>query len=267
MVCSKRLNIVLALVLVLMSFSKLASAGEQSLAESLKVKKALVGRYAHYDVVAYVAKVPLGQMRSLVITYGFSDFELEGDQLSESETFCHAEYKSNLPMQSQVADSFTQAILPSSAVVQVSEIEGKWRVFRPETPTPIGIEIGATELFPTDPKDPRIRDDDNDQRPGVSVDLKLFGIFKAQIYLARRERFAYEMTWMADGRLQGIVHDSSEQLVLGATHHMLKKQMKTEQHPDRNLSPIVLLPLVEAYDCARLMRERDLLFPAEPEIW
>jgi hypothetical protein len=224
----------------------------------------VAGRYAHYDIVAYEAPLPMRTMRSLVITYGFTDFHVEDETLVESETFCHASYKANLPISTQVSDAFTRAIIPRSTPVELRPHGEGWMMWRPETPTPLGVELADGEPLAKDPAHANPRDDDHDGKPGVTVHMKLFGLIPAEMYIARRERFAYELTRQDDGRVTGVVHDQSEQLVLGASQRWLKRQTFTHQDPDLSRSPILLVPVGEDYDCDRLMAERDSLFPPEP---
>lgn len=242
-----------------------ASESDETLSREAFMEE-VVGRYAHYDIVAYVAALPMRTMRSLVITYGFTDFHLEGETLVESETFCHASYKANLPITTEVSDAFTRAIVPRSTPVELYPSDSGWTIWRPETPTPLGVDLTDGEPLPTDPALAKPKDDDQDGKPGVTVHMKLFGLIPAEMYIARRERFAYELKRQKDGPLTGVVHDQSEQLVLGASHRWLKRQTLTRQDPDLSQSPILLVPVGQDYDCDRLMAERDSLFPPEPRV-
>ncbi len=96
----------------------------------------ILGRYAHYDVVAYEQDMPLGHARSLVISYGFTDYSAKDGRLLSTESFCHSEYKSNLPMTSTVPDAFTRAIVPAVTPVEVRNQGGAFHILRPETPNP-----------------------------------------------------------------------------------------------------------------------------------
>lgn len=234
---------------------------------SLEDLKALEGRYAHYDIVAYAERVGITPMRTLIITYGFSDFSLEGDRLVETDIFCHSEHRTNLPFSSNVDDAFTRAIVPKSTEVDVYYEDGQLVVHRPPTPTPIGIDLEDPENtpLPMDPKDPRITDDDNDGKPGVTVDMRIFGFLPGEIYIARREIFSYTMDLQDDGSLLGIVDDDSEQLVVGSSLRILRSNRNPKQNPDKSLSPIMLVPVDASYDCDRLMEDRDLLFPENPK--
>jgi hypothetical protein len=50
-------------------------------------RKAIVGHYAHYDVVAYEDTTTKTTMRTLIISYGFTDFYLEDGKLMQSDRF------------------------------------------------------------------------------------------------------------------------------------------------------------------------------------
>ena len=228
----------------------------------------VVGKFAHFDVVAYDDKQLLGTMKSMVITYGITEFLLEGEHLIERDTFCHAEHKSNLPVHSQVPDEFTRNIVPRTAEVTVGNGTQSWDFWRPETPTGIGVHFDdpVTDAMPKNARDERISDDDEDGHPGVTVYLTS-GPVKGQLYLARRERFAYELRYITQDLLQGVVHDSSEQVTLGSQPFFLSHgRYHPVQHGDLSKSPITLKRLPQQYDCDSLMAERDQWFPPVPSL-
>ena len=73
----------------------------------------LVGRWAHYDIVAYEDTL----MKTMIVSYGFTDFAVEDGQLIESEEFCHADQISDQPIKTSISDAATQAIKPVSTPV------------------------------------------------------------------------------------------------------------------------------------------------------
>ena len=225
----------------------------------------LVGRWAHYDIVAYEDEL----MKTMIVSYGFTDFTVEDGQLIESEEFCHADQISDQPIKTSISDAATQAIKPVSTPVEVSGEPGAWRVVRPGTPTPVGIRLEdpANDPLPSDPNDPRIVDDDGDGNPGITVEIHIGEGPPAELYLARREIFAYDLVQTGPDSLSGTVTDSSEQLVIGASLALLETtDAQWEQVPDLSLSPILLERVDEDWDCDRLMAERDDLFPPDPPI-
>ena len=227
---------------------------------------AMAGHYAHYDVVAYAGETPNGPLSTFIVSYGFTDLVLEGGELVEYDRFCHAEYIANQNLTTTFPDAATQAIAPRSAIVDVYEEDGTWKLRRPATPTLIGIDGDPDQPLSMDPNDPLINDADGDGKPGVTVFVKLFGLIKGEIYIARREIFQNDLTLYGDGSLRGSVIDDSEQLVVGASLGILNAPNNPDQWADLGLSPIILVPVPDDLDtCEELMAHRDALFPPEPE--
>lgn len=226
---------------------------------------AVAGHYAHYDIVAYEMPMYGAQMRTFIISYGFTDFIADGDALIEFDEFCHAEHLANQNMTSSFSDAATQAILPRTAEVELFQEDGAWKIWRPQTPTLIGIDGDPDQPLSMDPDDPNINDADGDGKPGVTVSVKIGGFLDAEIYIARREIFQSDLTLHSNGSLRGRVVDDSEQLVIGATHSFLAAENNPPQADDPGLSPIILVPVNDDLDtCAELMANRDALFPPEP---
>ncbi|MCA9250030.1 MAG: hypothetical protein KDA54_02765 [Phycisphaerales bacterium] len=226
----------------------------------------MAGHYAHYDVVAYQGATPNGPLSTFIISYGFTDLIIEGEELVQYDRFCHAEQKANQDFVSTFPDAATQAILPRSTVVEVREVDGEWTIFRPATPTLIGVDGNPDEPLTMDRNDPQINDADNDGRPGVTVFVTLFGFIKGEIYIARREIFQNDVTLYSDGSLRGSVTDDSEQFVIGASIGILDAPNDPDQFRDPGLNPIILIPIADEIDtCEELMANRDELFPPEPQ--
>ena len=228
--------------------------------------EAMAGRYANYNVVAYDGETPNGPLATFVISYGFTELIVEDGELVEYDTFCFATHKANQNMTTRFPDAATQAIQPRSVAVEVYEEDGLWKVWRPATPTLIGIDGDPDQPLSMNPRDPLINDDDNDGKPGVTVFVNLFGLINGQIYIARREIYQNFLTLYSDGSLRGFVVDDSEQLVIGASLCILNQPNNPAQWEDPGLNPIILIPISdEICSCEDLKANRDLLFPPEPE--
>ena len=229
-----------------------------------KTARRLAGRYAHYDVVAYDSSL----LKNLIISYGFTDLTVKGDQLIAHESFCHADQTTDQPIMTTISDAGTRAIKPVSIAVKLSTKNGRARLQRAETPTGVGIHFAdpAHDTLPKDPADPRVADDDHDGKPGITVHVNVSGSLEGDLYIARRERFAYDVTEQADRSLTGTVEDHSEQLVLGATEPVFNIKSDWTQMPDRTKSPIFLKPVGKNWNCTRLMAARDTLFPPAPKV-
>lgn len=224
----------------------------------------LAGRYAHYDVVAYDSTL----LKNLIISYGFTDLSVKGGKLIAHESFCHADQKTDQAITTTISDAATRAIKPVSIAVTLSTKGGRARLQRSETPTGIGIHFAnpAQDTLPEDPADPRISDDDHDAKPGITVHVKVSNELEGDLYIARRERFAYDVSEQADHSLTGTVEDHSEQLIIGATNPLFMTRAAWTQMPNLSKSPIVLKRVDKNWDCTRLMAARDTLFPPAPTV-
>ncbi len=226
---------------------------------------AMEGHYAHYDIVAYEGETANGPLATFIVSYGFTDLVIEDGKLVAYDRFCSAKYIANQPFETNFSDAATQAIKPPGAIVDVYQENGAWKLWRPATPTLNGIRGDPNQPLSMDRNDPLISDDDNDGKPGVTVAVKLFGFIEGEIYIARREIFANDMTLYSDGSLRGNVIDDSEQLVIGASLAFLDTPNNPPQRRDPGLNPIILIRVPDDIDtCEELMAMRDSLFPPEP---
>ena len=230
-------------------------------------REAISGHYAHFDVVAYEDTTTRTTMRTFIISYGFTDFYMEGGKLMQSDRFVHAEQKlSRRNAESVFSNEAVQAIRPRVQEVELSFKDGKWHVYRPATPSLLGIEGDPMQPLSNDPDDPNITDPDQDGHPGVTVRISVGRFFSGEIYITRREIFSNYLTLNDNGTLSGYVIDRSEQFVVGASKKVLGQESNSVQHPDRGLSPVLLVPVDRDIDTLEeLMRIRDEIFPEEPE--
>ena len=230
-------------------------------------KKKIVGHYAHYDVVAYEDTTTKTPMRTLIISYGFTDYFLDDGKLMQSDRFVHAEQKINQKyVYPKFRDEAVQAIKPRVQEVELSFNDGKWQVYRPSTPVLLGITGDPLQPLSTDPNDPNLTDPDKDGNPGVTVEINIAKIITGEIYITRREIYSNYLTLNGNGTLSGYIEDKSEQFIIGASLKILNQPSNSIQNPDMGLSPILLVPISEDIDTPEeLMELRDELFPKEPE--
>ena len=246
--------------------------GESNTSQPTDLKSAqekIAGHYAHYDVVAYEDTITRTTMRTFIISYGFTDFYMEENRLMQSDRFVHAEQKlSRKKSKSVFRDEAVQAIKPRVQEVELFRKDGTWHIYRPESPSLLGIEGDPMKPLSNDPRDPNLTDPDNDGHPGVTVQISVGKFFTGEIYLTRREIFSNYLTLNNNGTLSGYVIDRSEQFVVGASKKILNQESNSFQHPDSGLSPVLLVkvdPDIDTYE--ELMRIRDNIFPEEPEFY
>ena len=183
-------------------------------------------------------------------------------------TFCSADTVMDQAVEVSISDAATAAIKPIATPVEVTEVDGRLRIVRPATPTAIGIVLDdpANEALPTDPADPRVIDADGDGNPGVTSSIKVSEDLQGEVYLARREIFAYDLIQQSPDRLVGSITDRSEQLILGASDPLFLASAQWEQIDDPTRNPVIWQRVDPGWDCARLAAERAALFPPNPTI-
>jgi len=227
----------------------------------------IVGHYAHYDAVAYEDTTTRTTMRTFIISYGFTDFYMEEGRLMQSDRFLHAEQKlSRKNAQSVFSDEAVQAIKPRVQEVDLFQKDGAWHIYRPESPSLLGIDGDPTKPLSTDPNDPALTDPDNDGHPGVTVKISVGKFFSGEIYITRREIFRNYLTLNNDGTLSGHVIDRSEQFVVGASKKILAQESNSFQYHDTGLSPVLMVKVAPTIDTwEELLQIRSDIFPEEPE--
>ena len=232
-------------------------------------REEITGHYAHYDVVAYEDTTTKTTMRTFIISYGFTDFYLEDGKLMQSDRFVRAEQKlSRKNAESIFRDEAVQAIKPRVQEVELFLKDGIWNIYRPETPSLLGIEGDPMKPLSTDPNDPNLTDPDKDGHPGVTVEISVGKYFRGEIYLTRREIFSNYLTLNNNGTLSGYVIDRSEQFVVGASKKILNQESNPFQLPDTGLSPVLLVKVDPKIDTLEeLMQIRNDIFPPEPEFY
>ena len=228
--------------------------------------EAIAGHYAHFDVVAYEDVSTKTPMRTFTVSYGFTDFRIENGRLVQIDRFCHAAQKLNQEtVEVLFRDEATRAIEPRVQEVDIRFEGGRWLVYRPATPTLLGIAGDPLLPLSTDPNDLNLTDPDGDGNPGVTVELKIGKLLKGELYITRREIYRNYVALNSDGNLYGHVEDDSEQFVIDASLRILRQQSNPVQVPESGMNPIILIRVDEELDtCEELMANRDELFPEEP---
>lgn len=225
----------------------------------------LAGRWAHFDIVAYEEDV----LKTQIISYGFNDFSVVDGRIVDQASFCFAEQRTNQPIETSLSDAATQAIQPPSTTLDVTVVDGRLRISRAATPTPVGISLAnpATESLPSEPDAAQLVDADSDGKPGITVTIRVTDDLTGELYIARLEIFAWEGSLVTPDRIEGLVTDTSQQLVLGASDPIFATAGSGwVQHADLTESPLLLVRVDDTWDCERLRRERDRLFPPVPPI-
>jgi hypothetical protein len=129
------------------------------------------------------------------------------------------------------------------------------------------LDAPATDAFPTALDDPRVRDEDSDGNPGITLFLN--GLFPGTLHVSHRHTARLDGCFKAADTVEGLTAWTTEQLILGSEpQELMDVQPDAQTHPDAALSFFTLRRAIgEAgpiSDCAGLKAAREALFPAPP---
>jgi hypothetical protein len=222
----------------------------------------LVGLYAERTVIVTTSS-PVGptEYTTEAHYYGLARIALVDGGLVVTSTSCHSDLQTTSPVHASMDDAVVRSLPPFVGALAVSEVGGVLHVAREELVMPLGVHLEDpwNEALPTETTDPRVWDQDSDGNPGISVDLT--GLMSATIYAVRRERGWWEASVVGADRLSGLVHDSSEQSVIGATNPLFDQNVEETMDPDPSKHTFDLARLDGDWDCDRLVSELGAVFP------
>ena len=224
--------------------------------------ESLLGRYAERTVIVTTSS-PMGGLTEYTTEahyYGFADIALVDGGLVVTSISCHSVLETTSPVQASMDDAVVRSLPPFVGELTVTEVDGALAITREELVMPLGVYLTDpwNEALPTDADDPRVWDQDSDGNPGISVSLT--GLMSATVYAVRRERGWWEAAAIDGTHLSGLVHDSSEQSVIGSTNPLFNTNVEETMDPDPNKHTFDLVRLEGEWDCDRLVSELDTVF-------
>jgi hypothetical protein len=140
--------------------------------------------------------------------------------LKIQEQYCALRSDKVAGAQLSLPDATIQKNAPVVSNLEISEVDGAVTISRGVQTLVVGAKLvnPATDALPTDTRvdADRIVDFEGDKKPGATSHLS-FGLLKGDIYFIQRSTNTYEATLGADGELSGVIHDKTEQVLLGGT--------------------------------------------------
>jgi hypothetical protein len=227
-----------------------------------EVEARIVGDYVMEQIVVTMQDLPIfGESEGSSTAIGAGSIRREGDGFVITERGCRVEAASGGGVTTTIPDAIPRSVPPRDTPLILTRDGAAVRWQRPLVITLVGVHLDDpdAEPLPTEADDPRVWDQDEDGHPGVTVSVS--GFASGDIYVVQRQRASYAGTLDDDGRLSGLVADTSEQSVIGSTNALLDQNIPTTPHPDANRSRIRLVRVAEPYDCDRVVAEADTLFP------
>lgn len=199
------------------------------------------GRWVMAQLTTTVADVPIvGEIYATTRLVTIHDLRHEGDRLVGDGTICRLELDSGSSVVKTILPRAFIESLPRPRIDARVKIEDGLLVFRQPTQTiVVGAELARPEkdALPKSPKDDRVRDQDNDRKPGVTI--KIDGLVSGDIYVVQRTWTRLLGTKRVDGTFQGKVRFGNEQSILAATSSLLEDPPDARPLPEKSWFKLV----------------------------
>ncbi len=205
------------------------------LASSGGAEESLSGVYIYFQKTTSVTKMPvLADVVATTRAVSIQTLSEEGEWLKGTGTLCDVQIRSSSKLVKTILPAAFRTALP--AVVTNARLTKQGGTIHFEQP-PQTLVLGAnlkndeSDALPTSPSDPRVRDDDKDGKPGVTVQIE--GIVSGEIYLVQRStsRLSGHAT---PGGFHGEIEFTNDQEILNATTSVLKRNPSAKPDPSRS---------------------------------
>jgi hypothetical protein len=209
----------------------------------------LSGRWVMVQLTTTVADLPvIGDIYATSRLVTLHDLEHDGRRLRGGGVICQLELDSGSSLvDTELSEGFKRALPEPYIDARVRRADGRVRFTQARQWIVVGAELDnpKTDALPLDEDDERVRDQDGDGRPGVTIEVS--GIVDGEIYAAQRTWTRLSGLKRVDGSFRGRVYFGNEQSILGATSSMLESAPETTPLPKR--SWFVLLPVSDGTGC------------------
>lgn len=229
-----------------------------------QIEEDFSGTWAQLQVTSEISKIPFigevtGENSTLLRLIQVQD----GSSLTVTAEVCSIENNSGTPL---VKIVFPEAFVESLEVaVKPSVIESSdegYRFFQPRFTQLRGVRLESpeTDPLPTEASDPRVFDQDEDSKPGLTVRITLFGFISGEVYVIQRDRSILNGRVTSPSTIDGLIEWGVEQVVLGASSSFLKAG--TDSHPDpvAENSYFRTTRIDLEMDCAAIIENQETLF-------
>ncbi len=222
----------------------------------------LSGVWAQLVVNSQFSDVPFaGRVRQQTISIQRVALKQNGNRVILEARTCALEFDSGTPLVKIIfPDKFVSSL---GTDVKESQFDLSTLSFvQPRYTYLRGVRLNDPERdpLPTDPKDPRIFDQDEDGNPGMTIKASVVGVFNADIYIIQRDWNILRGRLTSSTTLDGLVEWGSEQVIIGATNPIFLNPNPTFSDPNPNNSFFRSTRVSDDTSCEQIIVQRDRLF-------
>jgi len=229
----------------------------------------LSGDWVMLQVYPRIAELPLvGESTQTSYVVQRVTVEQEEAALVMTDEYCFTVIEESSALATtQIPDEFMRSLRPQPRAATLRE-EGGETVFEQAPYLEIRgaiLENPETDDLPTVPEDARVIDQDEDGFPGMTVNVNIFGLLEAQIYVVQRVQYQLRGVVVSADRIEGLIGWTDEQNVLDATSPLLLAGAESVADPDPAKHLFVMLRAEEDWTCAWLAENWRQVFGLEED--
>ncbi len=222
----------------------------------------LSGVWAQLIVSSQLSDVPfVGRVRQQTISIQRVTIKQNASTITMEAQTCALEFDSGTSLvQIGFSERFVNAL--GIDIKQAQFDQSTLNFVQPRATYLRGVRLQDPERdpLPTDPKDPRIFDQDGDGNPGMTLKATIVGLFSADIYIIQRDWNILRGQLTSSETLDGVVEWGSEQVILGATNSIFLNPNPTFVDPNPNNSFFRSTRVSAETSCEQIRAQRGRLF-------
>ncbi|MCX8104027.1 MAG: hypothetical protein N3E42_06345 [Candidatus Bipolaricaulota bacterium] len=220
------------------------------------------GVWAQLVVSSQLSDVPFaGRVRQQTISVQRVSIKQDGSTVTLETQTCALEFDSGTPLvQLRFPEKFVNAL---GVDIKTARFDpGTLNFVQPRTTYLRGVRLQdpVRDPLPTDPKDPRIFDQDGDGNPGMTLQITVVGVLNGEIYVIQRDWNILRGRLTSSMTLDGLVEWGSEQVIIGATNPIFLNPNPTFPDPNPNNSFFRSTRVSNETSCEQIRAQRDQLF-------
>ncbi len=181
------------------------------------------GRWVLVQRMTSSVAVPVvGDVEATTTVVSLHDLVDEDGKLRGDGKICRFEIDSGSDLVETIVPKAFRRAMPAPTIDAVLEVEdGVVKLRQPKRTVVVGAKLEDIqgEALPTKPSDPRVFDQDSDEKPGVTIRVE--GLVSGDMYIVQRSWTRFDGAFLKDGSFGGRLSFANEQVVLGSTSPFL----------------------------------------------
>ena len=177
------------------------------------------GTYVLLQQTATIAEIPvLADVIAIARAVSLQNLAHRGSRLQGTGKVCHLQVETSSSLaQTEIPAAFRRSLPDVRTDAEVTYKDGTVSFRQAPQTLVVGAKLKAGEPLPIEPRDPRVFDQDLDEKPGVTV--RVSGLISGDIYLVQRSTSRLYGS-LRGAAFTGRIDFQNEQSVLGTTNRL-----------------------------------------------